>query len=150
MPPKSVADQMNRSWYRRMLGRQVGFRFFPQCRDCSSVQGSILSKAVHDMNKQSAFRQLFSLSSRRSRLLSNSHRMTHFHGLTPRINHWTGAVLGGMAVVGASDADLMDGNRWRYAHLHRRLGKWIETTTHGSRRDAAKLWPSLIQPPRTR
>ena len=132
MPPKSVAERLNRIWYRRLLGIRAGFRFFPQCRDCSSLQGSILSKAINDFKLRSP--GIFP----RGRLrLPNG--KAYYHGLSPRIHHLTGGVLGAVAVVGANQADIVDGNRWRYTKIHRQIGQWILDTGN----DALDLLSSL-------
>ena len=46
-PPKAVAQQLNAQWFR--FGTKVKFRFFPQCVNCSNVQGKILSTATNDL-----------------------------------------------------------------------------------------------------
>ena len=51
MPPKAVAEQMNERWYRKVLGLQVPYRFYPQCINCSTKQGSILSQATQELRK---------------------------------------------------------------------------------------------------
>lgn len=113
MPPKSVAERLNRRLHRRLLGWRVPFRFYPQCRDCSSVQGSILSKATFEMRQSKG---LFS----RNRL-DLSDAPSYFHGWRPRIYHLTGGVLGATAVVGADNADILSGSRFRYARLHEQV-----------------------------
>ncbi len=40
MPPKKVAAEMSRRWWRRLLRIRVRQRFTPQCRPCSSIQSS--------------------------------------------------------------------------------------------------------------
>jgi len=137
MPPKSVATAMNRRLHRRLMGWKVAFRFYPQCRDCSSVQGSILSKATFEMRNQS--KGPFSIITRKNRLLDLGDSPSYFHGWRPRINHLAGGVLGAVAVVGADDADIIsNGSRFRYAVLHEeveywahRAGRWISKTSGG-------------------
>jgi hypothetical protein len=111
-PPKAIAEQLNRRLHRRLLNWKVSYRFFPQCRDCSSIQGGILSKATLDMksaNSQSAF------------FAQVRGGPSYFHGWRPRIYHWTGAVVGSMAVVGASDSALDQGSVENYKQLQRRI-----------------------------
>lgn len=118
MPPKSVAENMNQRLWRRLTGWKVNYRFFPQCRDCSSVQGSILSKATNELQNARSFLFL-------PKRLKLGNAPSHTHGLRPRINHLTGAILGGVAVVGANEADLIDGNRHRYAQWQHQMDKWL-------------------------
>lgn len=118
MPPKVVMEQLNRKWYRQLLGRRVSFRFYPQCVQCSSKQGSILSKATI----QASF-----LVRRTSLSKAGGGARAYFHGLRPRVNHLAGGVVAATAVVGVGEADILDGNRWRYAKAHRRIDAWVQT-----------------------
>jgi hypothetical protein len=120
MPPKSVAEQMNATWIRTYLLGKVPFRFYPQCVDCSNVQGSILSKA-----QQSTSRLLPSF--RRAAKLSDAGggRTAHNHGLRPRINHLAGGVLAGVTLVGATDREIQAGSRDRFQKAQRRVEGWI-------------------------
>jgi hypothetical protein len=115
MPPKAVANQLNQQWHRRLLGRTVSFRFFPQCVPCSSKQGGILAKA-----SAQAFTQRINLSG------SGGGSQAYFHGFRPRPNHLAGGAIAALAVVGAAEEDIMDGNRWRYASLHKKLDARIQ------------------------
>jgi hypothetical protein len=111
-PPKAIAEQLNRRLHRRLLGWKVSYRFFPQCRDCSSIQGGILSKATLDMktvNSRSAF------------FAKVRGGPSYFHGWRPRFYHWTGAVVGSMAVAGASDKALEHGNAEKYDQLQQTI-----------------------------
>ena len=111
MPPKSVAVRLNNRWYRKLFNKQVSYRFYPQCKHCSNMQGTILSQAV--------IRATASSSSRKSLVghgLSLSRAPSYFHGHKLRWNHWTGAVLGYMVTPTTSDNDNdtnMDG-QYRY------------------------------------
>lgn len=120
MPPKSVAEQMNRTWYRRYLVGPVKFRFFPQCVSCSQKQGSILSKATQELR---SFRGGIRVPQLHN---AGGGRNAYFHGFKFRINHLTGGLLGGLAVVGVSPDDLEDENRSRYASLQQRLTQSIQ------------------------
>lgn len=133
MPPKAVAEQMNRQLHRRLFGRKVSYRFFPQCCDCSAVQGSILSKAAMQMRNKTA---KFHRSSSPIKHLSGSGggARAYFHGCRPRLNHLAGGVLGAAAVVGAKEGDLVDGNRWRYARMHRDIDRSIRQTLYKLRK----------------
>ena len=51
MQPKSVADQLNQRFYRRLLNFKVSFRFYPQCTVCSDRQGALLSQATAALRK---------------------------------------------------------------------------------------------------
>jgi hypothetical protein len=115
MPPKVVAQQLNQQWYRKWVGKTVSFRFFPQCVPCSSKQGGILAKA-----SAQAFTQRVNLSG------AGGGSQAYFHGWRPRPNHLAGGAVAALAVVGAAEEDIMDGNRWRYASLHRQIDAKIQ------------------------
>jgi hypothetical protein len=125
MPPKAVASQLNQQWHRKWLGRTVPFRFFPQCVECSSKQGGILAKA-----SAQAFTQRVNLSG------AGGGSQAYFHGLRPRPNHLAGGALAALAVVGAAEEDIMDGNRWRYASIHRQVDARIQRGW----KDLRKAW----------
>jgi hypothetical protein len=127
MPPLLVADQLNRIWYRKLFGLQVRFRFFPQCSDCSSLQGGILSKAKTVLVKQpkNSIQKLFDGSDMMKLPILHSKR--YYHGLQPRISHLTGTVLGSIAVVCASRDEITTGNQQRYERLHQRVSDWWQT-----------------------
>ena len=57
-PPRKWAKQANARWWRRLLRRPVSQRFYPQCKDCSNVQGSLLSQGKRQLKLHflSAFR----------------------------------------------------------------------------------------------
>ncbi|CAB9526478.1 expressed unknown protein [Seminavis robusta] len=103
MPPKSVAEEWNARWHNRMLGRRVGFRFFPQCEPCSRKQGSLLSKAVQQQQGGLA--------------KAGGGRLAYNHSLRPRWNHLGGGVVAGVTVVGASDQDIQTGNTPRFRDM---------------------------------
>lgn len=112
MPPKSVADQMNKSFLRRMnILPEVSFRFYPQCVNCSNTQGSILSRASHDMSKSTllpSWRKAVNLEK------AGGGRAAHFHGLRFRVNNLTGGILAGVTVVGATKSEVSKGNKKRF------------------------------------
>jgi hypothetical protein len=123
MPPKSVANQLNQQWLRKLLGRTVTFRFFPQCVPCSHTQGGILSKAsaraiTHGTNLAGA----------------GGGSQAYFHGFRPRPNHLAGGAIAAVAVVGVGEEDIMDGNRWRYASIQRQVVKRVRTEWKDLRR----------------
>lgn len=149
MPPKAVAEQMNKRWWRRLLRRPpVPFRFYPQCVSCSNKQGSILSKATQELRARSSKKNLFS----RRGAVPQLHKAggganAHLHGTTFRINHLAGGVVGGIAVVGATSQDLTNENRWRYARFHHHLqqevhNKWRRTTSFIEEQtmNARRMW----------
>jgi len=129
MPPKSVAERMNKQLHRRLLGWKVPFRFFPQCRDCSSIQGSILSKATGDLVRREANAKGGFVKRLLPKQLDLADAPTYNHGWKPRINHWTGGVVAAVAVVGTIDDegyngsgdesynDLLERSRRRYKEL---------------------------------
>jgi DNA-directed RNA polymerase subunit RPC12/RpoP len=128
MPPKSVADQMNKSWLRR-LGPlpEVQFRFYPQCTNCSNTQGSILSKA----SNQIAGKRLMPSSLKATSLKqAGGGRAAHFHGLHFRVNHLAGGVLAGATVVSASsNSDVSNGNKKRFKSLTGRMEELVKKST---------------------
>jgi hypothetical protein len=110
MPPKSVADQMNRAVWRRILHHKVSFRFYPQCIVCSSKQGSLLSAAAQHNNNniKSPFR-IVQLAG-----VGGGHQ-AHFHGWRPRLSHLTGGVVAAAALL---DPDLTTIERWSHRAGH--------------------------------
>lgn len=150
MPPKAVAEQMNKSWSRWLLrrGRPVSFRFYPQCVSCSSKQGSILSKATQELRARSSKTNPFAP----RRAVPLLHRAggganAYFHGTSFRINHLAGGVVAGVAVVGATPHDLKNENRWRYARMHNKLKQEVQDKWRRAARyfdvqtaNARKLW----------
>lgn len=122
MPPKSVAEQMNRNWLRRLrVLPKVQFRFYPQCVTCSNTQGSILSKATHQLKSRRGFSGIFKGAALYE---SGGGAMAHFHGWRFRVNHLAGSVVAAATVVGASNREISLGNP-------KRLQQWqdkLETT----------------------
>lgn len=146
MPPKSLATKMNRAWYRRLgIWPNVQFRFYPQCVTCSNTQGSILSKATHQIKTQNSsssskglLSSLLSSSSARNKLTRRDQvsllkeagggsTTAYFHGLRFRINHLTGGVVAGTAVVGASSSNRHDISRGNPQRLEA-CQQWLERT----------------------
>lgn len=107
MPPKSVAEQLNSRWYRKMFGRKVQYRFYPQCITCSSKQGSILSKATDELRRRT-------IPGSRIPDLSQAGggSNAYFHGLRIRINHFTGGIVSAVAVVGTSTGSSSNDNKY--------------------------------------
>eukprot|EP00539_Tryblionella_compressa_P001885 CAMPEP_0178741042 /NCGR_PEP_ID=MMETSP0744-20121128/4914_1 /TAXON_ID=913974 /ORGANISM="Nitzschia punctata, Strain CCMP561" /LENGTH=252 /DNA_ID=CAMNT_0020393859 /DNA_START=42 /DNA_END=800 /DNA_ORIENTATION=+ len=116
MPPKSVAEQMNASWLRRLgILPKVQFRFYPQCTSCSSTQGSILSKATKKLNIKTATVNGGRRLSRGAKAIAlkdaGGGSTAYFHGSRFRVNHLTGGMLAAGTTVGASDKDIATGKR---------------------------------------
>ncbi|KAL3660880.1 hypothetical protein V7S43_013897 [Phytophthora oleae] len=44
MPPKLVAKRTDNQFFRKILGQQTNFRFYPQCESCSNQQGSVVKQ----------------------------------------------------------------------------------------------------------
>lgn len=103
-PPKSVARQLDHRFLRRLFNRKVQFRFFPQCQSCSRTQGNLLGKAQRDRVA----------GTRVNLRASGGGRESYNHALHPRWNHLAGGIVGGTAVWGANEDDLVDENRYRY------------------------------------
>ena len=113
MPPKSVAQQLERSLWYRLLRRKVRYRFYPQCINCSNKQGSLLSQATAAL--QAARSRSGTSAARRLAAVGGGRGTSYNHGWQPRFAHATGAVIGAIATLNVHPADLMDENRWRYA-----------------------------------
>jgi hypothetical protein len=132
MPPKSVAQEMNRSWLRRVgLLPKVQFRFYPQCVSCSNIQGSILSKASNELNKggrsigvRFGIRSHLSSISRAASLKeAGGGTAAYFHAWRLRANHLTGAVVAGTTIVGATNREIQNGNPKRL--------EWVQDQIQG-------------------
>jgi hypothetical protein len=99
-PPKSVVrQQMQSSSILSFLFRreaEAKFRFFPQCIDCSQIQGSILSAATRQSSSESILRPI-------SLAGAGGGRVAHNHGLTFRWNHLTGGIISGTALLRKND-----------------------------------------------
>mmetsp|Transcript_23922 Transcript_23922/g.70603 ORF Transcript_23922/g.70603 Transcript_23922/m.70603 type:complete len:189 (+) Transcript_23922:802-1368(+) len=123
MPPKAVAEQMNRRWYRQALGQTVRQRFYPQCVSCSNEQGGILSSASNELRKHMASRNWM------QRIMGGAAgvapnlkgagggRAAYFHGFSPRMHHIAGGVVAAVTVWDAEEEDVLDGNTRRFERL---------------------------------
>lgn len=119
MPPKAVAKQMNDRWFRQLFGVKVKYRFYPQCSDCSSVQGSILSSASRllSQSKSSLPKWLFPNIGTPNLGNSGGGKRACFHGLRFRPSHLAGGIVAAVTVVDASNDDVRNGNRRRYQNF---------------------------------
>lgn len=125
MPPKSVAEQMNKSWLRRLkLLPRVQFRFYPQCVNCSNTQGSILSKASN--NAKNSLLPSWVKAANLER--AGGGRAAHFHGLRFRVNHLAGGMLAGTTVVGATKAEVAKGNKKRFQRATAPMEDFVAAT----------------------
>jgi hypothetical protein len=115
MPPKSVAEQLRKRWYNRLLRRNVSFRFYPQCVTCSNKQGSILSHAVVQLQSKNLARAGI--------------RQAYCHGFRPRFYHLAGGVVGAGLVILEPEVNQMskDVERWIYRHSQPVSG-WMTNT----------------------
>ncbi len=111
-PPKAVAQQLNKQWFR--FGTKVKFRFFPQCFNCSNVQGKILSTATNDLRGASFWNSKPNLKH------AGGGQLAYFHGLRFRPFYLAGAVIAAVTVVDASNQDVQDGNRKRFYQIQER------------------------------
>jgi hypothetical protein len=146
MPPKSVADQMNRQLLRRLLGRKVQFRFYPQCVKCSSRQGSLLSTATQQLKDRSIWRGGGKATYlQRAGGGSNA----HYHGFRPRLYTLAGGVVAATAVVGL-DATAAS-SRDRYQLWQTNIER-IAKQTYSAMRDkvnglrSCKAWRTMFPP----
>lgn len=121
MPPKSVAEQLNKSLLFRLLRRKVRYRFYPQCIRCSNQQGSLLSQATAALQSRRGHE-----AARRLAAVGGGRRASYNHGWQPRLSHaLTGAAIAAIATLNVHPADLMDENRWRYAAWQEDLLKML-------------------------
>eukprot|EP00562_Extubocellulus_spinifer_P005004 CAMPEP_0178522794 /NCGR_PEP_ID=MMETSP0696-20121128/28737_1 /TAXON_ID=265572 /ORGANISM="Extubocellulus spinifer, Strain CCMP396" /LENGTH=411 /DNA_ID=CAMNT_0020153961 /DNA_START=37 /DNA_END=1269 /DNA_ORIENTATION=+ len=125
MPPRSVADRLNSRLWRRMLRIKVKQRFYPQCVDCSSVQGSILSKAATNGGSKIGARRLAA---------SGSGSAAYNHGARPRMYHLAGGIIAAATVWDADEQQVVtNGNAKRFANaqnmFHNTVGAY-----------AAEIW----------
>ena len=126
MPPKSIAEQMNRSFLRRWgILPKVQFRFYPQCVNCSQTQGSILSKASSELSSK----MMPSFQKAAKMLEAGGGTLAHNHGFRFRINHLAGAILGGATVVGATDQEIANGNPKRLENVQRQIHEFVKKNT---------------------
>jgi hypothetical protein len=132
MPPKSVAEQMNKSLWRRLgISPKVQFRFYPQCVSCSNSQGSILSKATYQLKSTKIGSGPFSSMFKASTLHGAGGGSTaHFHGWRFRINHLAGSVIAASIVVGASDRAIAKGNPQRLKQWQHNIQNAVQRQFH--------------------
>lgn len=125
MPPKSVAEQINNTWLRRLgVLPKVQFRFYPQCVHCSNTQGSILSKATNQLKAKSLTSgRLSSMFKATALKEAGGGVIAHFHGCRFRVNHLTGGFLAGTTVFGANHREIIKGNPKRLEQWQRNIEK---------------------------
>lgn len=125
MPPRSVAYRLNSKLWRRMLRIKVKQRFYPQCMDCSNVQGSILSKATTNGGSKIGARRLAA---------SGSGSAAYNHGLRPRMHHLAGGVIAAATVWDADEQQVVtNGNAKRFANVQNMIQNKIGAY-------AAEIW----------
>lgn len=107
MPPRSVADRMNSSVWRKVTGVKASQRFYPQCTSCSNVQGGILSKAAGAAQG--------GMAGARSLASSGGGSAGRSHGLRPRTHHLAGGAVAIATVWGSDEQEIIrNGNRARF------------------------------------
>ena len=124
MPPKAVAEQLNKRWYRRWFGRPVQFRFYPQCVSCSNKQGGILSKATAELRSRRSSYFPFKRRGIPSLGQAGGGRNAYIHSGQFRVNHLTGGVVASVAIGLVQDplsGEWTDRYAQYYARLHQRL-----------------------------
>ena len=118
MPPNAVVKQMNENWFRKKTGMFVKQRFYPQCTNCSGIQGGILASASNELKKFKSTNSFAKLSAKKPNLWrSGGGKLAHFHGLRFRISHLTGAVIAGLTVYDATPKEIEDGNKSRFSYI---------------------------------
>jgi hypothetical protein len=122
IPPLAAGKALEATRWYRLLRRKVAFRFYPQCVSCSPKQGSLLSKATAGLKETrtltGAWHHLEAAGGG-----SNAYN----HALRPRLSHLAGGVVAAVATYQAYPADLMDGNRHRYAAWQDQATTWCRT-----------------------
>lgn len=119
MPPLSIAEKWNTSWYRKLgIWPKIRYRFYPHCAKCSQNQSTVLRIAGKKV--QSALHATAKASFLHA---AGSGRQSFFHGNRPRLNHLAGGILGGLTVVGTTDREVAMGNRARFQRLERRVSQ---------------------------
>lgn len=101
MPPKIVADQMNKRLWRRILGIKTQYRFFPQCVDCSNIQGQVLGKASRRLKDFGRWVQP-------NLAFAGGGRAAYYHGFRMRLNHLAGGIVAALTISGATKEDIDD------------------------------------------
>ena len=109
MPPNAVVKQMNERWFRRMIGRTVKQRFYPQCVKCSNKQGGILSSAVNKMNNYG-----FMKSATTSLINAGGGKLAHNHGLRLRTSHLAGGLIAGITIYNTPSSAVKNGSQQRF------------------------------------
>jgi hypothetical protein len=112
MPPKSVAKEFDARWFNRLLKRRASFHFYPQCTPCSNKQGSLLSAATNKQSSQSLHE-------------AGGGKLAYNHAWRPRWGHLAGGVVAGLTVVGATNADIQDGNAKRFHDIEGQVRNWV-------------------------
>ena len=110
MPPRSVAEQINKQLHRRLFNWKVQYRFYPQCTDCSSTQGGLLAKATSALQKHPRL-------GRRAHFLASAGggKQAYNHGHKFRWNHLAGGFVGGLETHGGTRWDVCENdNQQRY------------------------------------
>lgn len=130
MPPKSVAHQLEASTWYRLLRKRVQYRLYPQCISCSNKQGSLLGKATAQLLKTPRWSAGRTAAARHLAAVGGGRFTSYNHAWQPRLFHWTGAVLGGIATWHAHPDDVLDENRWRYAAWQQEATAWCRETWH--------------------
>lgn len=125
VPPRAVADQMNKRMWRKVLGIKTKFRFYPQCVDCSNVQGKILGQAT---------RRLRDLNQNVNLAFAGGGRLSCFHGFRTRLNHLAGGVVSASTILGATRKDVEDEGRSRLQSFQERLENGLLRYAPGRRR----------------
>jgi len=112
MPPRSVARQMNESWFRKLLFRsEVKQRFYPQCSSCSNIQGSLLGTASGQI-RQGIIKNL-------SRV--GGGKEAYYHGMRLRMEHFAGFLVSAVTVWDSRDLEVIKGNKKRFEMLQKKL-----------------------------
>jgi len=107
-PPKAVGQKMNKLLWRRLLGVKVNYRFYPHCKTCSNIQGSILSSASR---KSYNWWNIAKLNG------SGGGRLAKSHAFKFRFNHLTGGIISAVTVLDAKEFNIAQGIIKRFEKL---------------------------------
>lgn len=128
IPPRSVARQMNSRGYRRLTGRKVKQRFFPQCVHCSLKQSNILSAASRKVQKNMARKNLKLWTKIPNLAQSGGGANAYVHGLRLRKEHLAGGIIASATVCGDLDElDVLSGNRIRFRSWHIQIENFVNS-----------------------
>lgn len=107
-PPKAVGQKIDKLLWRRLTGVKVNYRFYPHCKTCSKIQGSILSSAAR---KSYNWWNIAKLSG------SGGGRIAKSHAFKFRLNHLTGSIISAVTLLDSQEIIIAQGIIERFEKL---------------------------------